>query len=695
MISPARTFLLAATVAALALGPTLHAAETAARRQGAEHHAVDLSGIDRAVKPGDDFFRYANGAWIKTAEIPADRNSFGMFANLNEASEERTVELIQGLRADAPAGSNERKIADYFASFMDEAAIEAAGLKAIEPALQRIAAVTDRTSLSAALGASLRADVDPMNNTNYHTENLFGLWVAPDFADPTRYGAYLLQGGIGLTERSNYLDETPRMNDIRAKYKAHIERVLALAGIDDAAKKAGAILELETRIARAHWTATESHDVSKANNRWKRGEFASKAPGLDWDSYFAAAGLGQQADFIVWQPSAFTGLSALVASEPVETWKAFLTFHLLDHESNFLPKAFADERFAFYGTVLNGTPQQRARAKRAVAATNNALGQAVGQFYVAKYFPPEAKAAAEKMVHNIVVAFGKRIDRLDWMTQATKAQARAKLDTLIVGVGYPDKWRDYRGLDVVRGDAAGNHMRAELFELQSREKQLGTKVDRGEWHMNPQLVNAVNLPVQNALNFPAAILQPPFFDAKAPDAANYGAIGAVIGHEISHSFDASGALFDATGKLDNWWTEADMKQFMAAGNRLAAQYDAYFPFPDTHVNGKLTLDENIADVAGINASYDAWKAATSGAGKSGAPTVDGLTGDQQFFLAFGQVWRSKMREAALRQSLLTNGHAPSEFRADTVRNLDTWYKAFAVKAGDRLYLDAKDRVRIW
>jgi putative endopeptidase len=677
-----RAFLLAATVATCAVAPLSHAAD---------HHGVDLAGIDRSVKPGDDFFRYANGAWIQSATIPPDRNSLGVFADLNEASQERTVTLIKGLRADAPSGSNERKIADYFGSFMDEAAIDAAGLKALEPGLQRIAAIGDRKALATVLGAGLRHDVDPLNNTNYHTQNLFGLWVAPDFADPTKYSPYLLQGGIGMNERTNYLSDSPRMVELRAKYKTHIANVLTLAKIGDAAKKADAILDLETKIAKAHWTAQDSHDVSKANNRWKREEFAAKAPGLDWGSYFAAANLGTQLDFIVWQPSAFTGLSALVASEPVEVWKDYLTFHLLDHESPYLPKAFADERFAFYGTAVSGTPQQRDRAKRAVVATDAALGEAVGQFYVAKYFPPEAKVAAEKMVKNIVAAFGKRIDNLDWMTPATKAQAKAKLATLYVGVGYPEKWRDYSGLEVVRGDAVGNHIRAELFELQTRLKQLGQKVDKTEWHMNPQLVNAVNLPIQNALNFPAAVLQPPFFDAKAPDAANYGGFGTTIGHEISHSFDASGALFDASGKLSNWWTDADMKQFEAASAKLAAQYDQYKPFPDAQVNGRLTLDENIADVAGLSVAYDAWKAATNGK----APTVDGLTGDQQFFLAWGQVWRSKMREAALRQSLLTNGHAPSEFRAATVRNLDAWYKAFPVKASDKLYLDSKNRVRIW
>jgi putative endopeptidase len=683
-LSRSRVLLLAASVAAVAFAaPSLEAAE---------RHGIDVAGIDRSVKPGDDFFAYANGAWRKSVEIPADRTSIGSFQSLAIQTERQVGDLLQELTTkDHPAGSNERKIADYYASFMDEAAIEAAGLKPVEAGLRRIAQVQDQKQLATVLGETLRHDVDPLNMGNFHTANLFGLWVAPDFADANRYGAYLLQGGLALPDRDNYLADTQRMKDLRVKYKAHIQRVLELGGIDDAAKKAEAILDLETKIARAHWSITDSVDVAKANNRWKRDEFAAKAPGLDWDAYFQAAGLAQQPDFVVWQPSAFTGLSALVASEALATWKDWLAFHLLEQEAGFLPKAFADEDFAFHGTAMRGTPQQRERWKRAVAVTDAAIGEAVGKLYVGRYFSPETKAAAEKMVHNIKSAFAQRIDRLDWMTPATKAKAKEKVASLVVGVGYPDKWRDFTGLEVIRGDASGNHQRARLFEYHRALSQLGQKVDRGEWHMNPQLVNAINLPVQNALNFPAAILQPPFFDAKAPDAANYGGIGTTIGHEISHSFDSSGALFGPTGKLENWWTDADSKRFEAAGDKLVTQYAAYKPFPDVNLDGQLVLDENIADLGGVAAAFDAWKNATKGK----APKVDGFTGEQQFFIAYSQLWRIKFREAAARQMLLTNAHSPGEFRSAMVRNLDDWYKAFPVKPGDRFYLAPQDRVRIW
>jgi predicted metalloendopeptidase len=403
-------------------------------------------------------------------------------------------------------------------------------------------------------------------------------------------------------------------------------------------------------------------------------------------------GTGRPKLFAIWQPSAVTGISALVASEPLETWKDYLTFHALEHSAAVLPRAFGAERFAFHGTVLAGIPQRRDRWKRAVDATSTALGDAVGQLYVEKYFPPASKARVEAMVRNIMAAFGRRIDALDWMAPATRARAKEKLAVLEVGVGYPDKWIDYAGLDIVRGDAFGNDRRAEQFELQRNLRKLGQPVDRKEWVMTPQTVNAVNLPVMNAMNFPAAMLQPPYFDPSRPVAMDYGAIGAVIGHEISHSFDDSGALFDAAGRFRNWWTDEDKAHFDASSAQLVKQYDAYRPFPDLAVNGKLTLGENIADVAGLAAAYDAYKMSLGG---QPAPVVADLSGDQQFFLSFAQSWRLKMREPALRQQILQDGHAPDEYRADTVRNLDAWYGAFDVRPGEALYLDPKDRVRVW
>ena len=653
---------------------------------------LDLSGIDRGVRPGEDFFAHANGAWLKATEIPADRAAYGVGGVVTELTNERTAALIQQMgKAHAPKGSVAQKVGDYYASYMDEAAIEAKGLSPLRATLDQIAAIKDRPALARLLGATLRADVDALNNTNFYTDNLLGLWVAQDLDEPTQYGPFLLQGGLDMPDRAYYVDPSPRMAEIRTRYRAHVARVLEIAHIPDAVAKAARIFDLERRIAEAHWSREDSSDVKKNNNHWTRADLDRAAPGLDWREYLAAAGLGDQKVFAIWQPSAVTGISALVASQPIETWKDYLAFHALEHNAVALPRALGEERFAFHGTVLAGIPQRRDHWKRAVDATSNALGDAVGQLYVEKYFPPASKARVEAMVRNIMAAFGRRIDALDWMAPATKARAKEKLAVLEVGVGYPDKWIDYSGLDIVRGDLFGNDQRAEQFELRRNLRKLGQPVDRKEWVMTPQTVNAVNLPVMNAMNFPAAMLQPPYFDPSRPVAMDYGAIGAVIGHEISHSFDDSGALFDAAGRFRNWWTDEDKAHFDASSAQLVKQYDAYRPFPDLAVNGKLTLGENIADVAGLAAAYDAYKMSLGG---QPAP-VAGLSGDQQFFLSFAQSWRLKMREPALRQQVLQDGHAPDEYRADTVRNLDPWYAAFDVRPGEALYLDPKDRVRVW
>jgi putative endopeptidase len=670
---------------------TLAAAVAGAATPAPSRHGLDLAGIDRSVAPGDDFFRYANGAWVKATEIPPDRSSYGPAEQLAELTAERTAELVRNTAA-APAGSEARKIGDYYASFMDEAGIEKQGLEPLQPALRRIDAIKDRAQLAQALGATLRADVDVLNNTNLQTPNLLGLWVAQDLDDPARYVPFLLQGGLGMPDRDYYLNPSQNMADIRAKYQAHIAGMLALAHVADAQGKAARIFDLERRMAQVHWSRAQSEEVLKGNNHWARKDFAVRAPGLDWEAFLGAAGLARQQQFVVWQPSALTGLSALTASEALETWKDYLRFHALEANAAYLPQAFVEEHFAFNGRVLSGTPQLRPRWKRAMADTNNALGEAVGKLYVQRYFPPAEKARAEAMVRNLLAAFAVRIDRLGWMAPETRAKAKAKLATLKVGVGYPDKWRDYSGLKVVRGDAFGNAQRAELFEYQRNLAKFGTAVDRSEWVMNPQLVNAVNLPAMNALNFPAAILQPPYFDPNRDPVMDYGATGATIGHEISHSFDDQGALFDAGGRLNNWWTKRDFAHFEAAGARLVAQFDAYRPFPDIAVNGKQTLSENIADVAGLSVAHDAWRLTLAG---KPAPAAAGFSAEQLFFLSFAQSWRQKIREPALRQRIVTDGHAPAEYRADTVRNLDPWYDAFGVKPGQQLYLAPADRVRVW
>jgi putative endopeptidase len=656
-------------------------------------HGISVANMDRTVKPGDNFYEYANGDWLKRTEIPPDRAAVGIFSILDDQSNKNTAALIAEIaKSNPPAGSGARKVADLYNSYMDEAGIEAKGLTPLRPHLDAMAAIRDKRELAHALGETLRADVDPLNNTNFHTANLFGLWVAPGFNESEHYAAYLLQGGLELPDREYYLGDGEQMRTIRAQYQTHVAAMLKLAGFADTDARAGRIIELEHDIAKTHRSLAENEDIHKANNTWKQPDFASKAPGLDWAEYFRGAGISKQASFIVWQPEAFTGESALVASAPLDTWKDWLAYHVIEVYSRFLPKALADEHFSFFGKTLNGTPEQEPRWKRGVFFVNDQLGDAVGQLYAQRYFSPEAKAAARAMVDHLIAAYHKRLASLTWMDPATKAEADAKLSALYVGVGYPETWHDYSSYEVKPDDIFGNMWRGELSEYRREVARLGKAIDRKEWSMTPQTVNAVNLPLQNALNFPAAILQPPFFDPLAPAAANYGAIGAVIGHEISHTFDAEGSAFDAKGRVRNWWTAADMAHFQAATAKLAAQYDTYKPFPDLSVNGKQTIDEDIADLAGISDAYDGYQASLEGKPE---PIVNGFSGDQQFFIAFGQAWGEKGREAALRQQVMTDPHAPPEYRADTVRNVDAWYAAFDVKPGEKLYLAQPERVRIW
>jgi putative endopeptidase len=682
----------AAVLAALAWATlTLVACEKP--QQPATAASIDTAGMDRSVQPGDNFFEYANGTWVKTTPIPPDLSAYGSFTILAELTDRRVADLIQETaKADNPAGSDARKIGDFYSTFLDQAAIDSAGLAPLQPTLDSIAAVRNRTDLARMLGANLRADVDPLNATNFFTENLFGLWIAQDFDDPTQYVPYLLQGGLGMPDRSYYVDSSASMTVVRTKYRQHVAAMLTLAGISNADARADRIVALETRMARAHWTRQESGDLLRNNTHWSRADFASKAPGLDWGAFFAAAGLAAPQTFVLWQSTAITGLSALTASEPLDAWKDWLTYHAIQSRHAVLPSAFGAESFAFNGVVLSGAQEAPARWKTAVTATNAALGFAVGKLYAERYFPASDKARAEEMVANLMAAFRDRIDHLEWMAPSTKAEAKAKLAVLKVGIGYPDVWPSYADLQVVAGDAYGNTERASLFRLHRSLARLGQPVDRGEWVMTPQTVNAVNMPAMNAMNFPAAILQAPFFDAARPASLNYGGMGAVIGHEISHSFDNMGALFDSQGRLRNWWTPEDLKHFEASSAQLARQYDAYRPFPDLAVNGQQTLSENIADLAGLTAAYDAYHLSLGG---KRAPKIEGFTEDQQFFLSFGQIWRVKFREPALRRRVLTDGHAPGEYRSFTVRNLDAWYQPFDVVSGQALYLAPADRVRIW
>ncbi|MBC3766141.1 M13 family metallopeptidase [Neptunicella marina] len=654
---------------------------------------IDKSAMDTSVKPGDDFYSYANGNWMETTEIPSDRSSTGSFLVAFESTEKHNKDLLNELlKTTHPVDSDDAKIVDFYRAYVNVDAINQAGMQPVQDTLAKYTAIGDKQQLSKVLGGNVRADVDPLNATNFFTENLFGIFVTQGLATPGEVLPYVLQGGLGLPEREYYLSDDPKMQEIRSEYKKYIVTLLTEAGIEDANAKAVRIFNLENKIAQAHVSRERSEDFSKSADIWNRSDFDSKAPGIDWNEFFNAAQLGEQQRFDAYHAPAITGLSALVASESLESWKDWLIFHEINSHASALPSAIDNAHFAFYGTTLRGTPQQRTREKRAQAALDVYLGDAVGEAYVKKYFPASAKAKVSDMVDNIIHAFHDRVAKIDWMAESTKQEALKKVDSIVVGVGYPDHWRDYSQFNVTDNNAYANMVEGEKAEYTHQLAKIGQPQDKGEWWMNAQIVNAVNLPVQNALNFPAGILQRPFFVANADDAYNYGAIGAVIGHEISHSFDNNGAAFDSTGAMRNWWTDEDFKHFAEQGDALANQFDQYAPFPDLHVNGKLTLGENIADVAGLAAAYDAYRASLGG---KEAPVIDGFTGDQRFFIGFAQTWATKMRDKAMRARIATDGHAPGNYRALTVRNIDAWYKAFNVKPGDKLYLAPEQRVKIW
>jgi len=648
--------------------------------------------MDTSVKPGDDFYAYANGGWMRANEIPADRSNIGGFWIADQQTEKNLAELIAELEQSEPeAGTDAARVKAFYDAFLDTATIDRLGMQPIQTDLRRISQISDKAGLARVLGSNLRADVDPLNATDMTTENLFGVFVSQALAEQ-EVMPYLLQGGLGMPEREYYLATDATMRGHQAAYRKYIEDMLEAAGVDNAAERAQRVWDLEVKIARAHATREESDDWSRAKEIWTADQFAEKAPGLDWPAFFDAAQLGDQEKFNAFHAGSIPKLAALVGSEPLESWKDWLTFHQINKNAAVLPTKIDNLYFAFNGTQLTGQEANRPREKRAISAVNAYLGDALGKLYVEKYFPASSKAAIEGMVDNIKAAFSRRIDALDWMADETKREAKAKVESMAVGVGYPDTWTDYSDLEIEPGTAYANKQAAELLRYRQQLAKIGKPLDKGEWWMNAQLVNAVNLPVQNGLNFPAGILQRPFFDPNADPAFNYGAIGGVIGHEVSHSFDDAGSAFDSTGLMRNWWKEADLNVFKQKSKALSDQYGTYEALPGLNVNGNLTLGENIADVAGLQAAYDAYHASLNG---EEAPVIDGFTGDQRFFIAYAQAWASKYRDEALRQRVLTDGHAPGHFRALTVRNLDAWYDAFGVKEGDKLYLAPDKRVRIW
>ena len=648
-------------------------------------YGFDTAGMDASVRPGNDYYAHANGTWAKNTAIPADRSNYGMFTVLDDLSRERVRAIIEEMAAGTSTDADARKIGTLYATFMDEAAIEKAGLAPVKPMLDRIAAATTPADIAALMGRM----------TVLSSNNPFPFYVAQDEKKPEDYIATFVQYGLGLPDRDYYLEDNPAFKEAREKYKAHIARMLAFTGVSagDAATKAAAIYALEESMARAHWSQIESRDRNKTYNKWTLADFQAKAPGVDWPTYMKAVGLDKANAYIVSQPSAFTGMAAVLAKTPLPVVKDYLTYHYLSGSADFLPKAVVEEDFDFNGRVLSGTPELKPRWKRGGDFVEMAMGEAVGRIYVQRHFPPEAKAAADKLVKNILLAYEKRIDGLAWMSPETKKRAHAKLAKFTPKIGYPDKWRDYAKLEVVAGDALGNAERAATFEHNRNIAKLGQPIDRGEWFMTPYTINAYYNPQMNEIVFPAAILQPPFFDPNADDAVNYGGIGAVIGHEISHGFDDQGAKSDGDGLLTDWWTPEDKAKFEALGDKLSAQYDAYCPFDKACVKGKLTLGENIGDLGGLTVAHEAYLLSLGG---KPSPVIDGKSGDQRFFEGWAQVWRRNYREPELRKRLVTDPHSPSQYRTNgIVRNMDQWYAAYGIKPGDALYLKPEDRVKIW
>jgi len=636
----------------------------------------DTSGMDTTVLPGNNFYQFANGTWAKNTPIPPDRSNYGMFTMLDDLSKERTREIIEAQASDA--GS---KIGAAYGSFMDEAAIEAKGLAPFEPWLNQVRGLSSRSDYEELLARAERMGI----------AGPFGMFVGVDDKQNTQYALTLFQGGIGMPDRDYYLSDDPKIAETRAKYLQHLENVLTLAGEANAAARAKAILDFETKIAKVHWTQVESRDATKTYNKMTVAELEKSAPGFDFSQYLTGSGI-TDSSIIVAQPSAIRGIAALVGKAPVSVLRDQLLIRSLDEYSAVLPSAFDKETFAFYGTALSGTPQQQDRWKRAVDFTTGALTDEVSKLYVAKYFPPATKAAADELVRNVVAAMGRRIDALTWMAPETKARAQAKLANFTTKIGYPSQWRDYSGLQITRDDPLGNAIRSAEFEHEYAVGKLGGPVRRWEWGMTPMTVNAYANFGMSEIVFPAAILQPPFFDPNADPAINYGGIGAVIGHEISHHFDDQGSKYNEQGLLADWWTARDLEAFKSATQKLVDQYNAYEPLPGMRIKGEFTLGENIGDLAGLTVAYDAWKHALGG---QESPVIDGYTGDQRFYLGWAQIWRRNYREANLRQRLITDPHSPSEYRVAIVRNLDPWYPAFNVQPGQTLYLPPEQRVRVW
>jgi putative endopeptidase len=642
---------------------------------------LDMSAAKPEVKAGDDFFAHANGKWYDTFVIPEDRASYGIFTTLDELSQQRVREIIEQAAAGRPAqGSPEQKIGDYYASYMDEAAIEAGGLAPIQGELDRIKAAKSKKDIAVLFGAP-------------GFQSTFGAGISPDLKNPDIYTVGIGQSGLGLPDRDFYLKDDPQLKQVRVKYEAYIAQMLELGGVTGAKVKARNIMAFETAVARASWSIEKRRDVDANYNPRTIDQLVKYAPGFEWHAFLESSELGSRKDLILGELTAIRDISRIFSQTPIGTLKDYLTFHHLNGNAPVLPKRFDDARFAFYGVALRGQPKQRERWKRAVDNVNGALGEQVAQVYVSRYFPPQSKAKMQELVGNLLSSLGERIDALAWMTPETKKRAHEKLATFVRKIGYPDTWKDYSALEIRRGDPVGNARRAAKWDWDRQLARLNKPVDRSEWLLMPQEINAYYNPQNNEIVFPAAILEPPFFDPNADAAVNYGAIGAVIGHEIGHGFDDQGRKFGPDGSLKDWWSAQDAKEFTTRTDKLVKQFSGFEALPGLFVNGASTLGENIGDLGGLNMAYNAYRISLKG---QEPPVIDGLTGDQRFFLSWAQVWRAKYRDGVMREQLLSDVHSPAYFRVNgTVRNMDAWYKAFGVQPGDKLYLAPAERVSIW
>ncbi|MGQ0618947.1 MAG: M13 family metallopeptidase [Panacagrimonas sp.] len=652
-------------------------------RAAAAGAGIERANFDPAVRPQDDLYRAVNGNWLSRAQIPADKSNFGAFTELGDAAEKQVRGIIEEQMANATAIGEARKIADFYAAFMDEAHIETLGLAPIQPELAAVDALSERKALTTLMARLAHSGVSIPLLPNIHQ----------DARDATRYVADFSQSGLSLPNRDFYLIDDDKFRGFRAALLKHIERMMTLAGLPEPAAAARTILALETRIATLQWDKVELRDPVKRYNPYPTTKLPELARALEWPAFLGELGLGALGSVIVSQPSYVTGLGRLIDGEPLESWKTYLRWQVLDARAPLLGKTLVDENFAFYGAVLNGIAENRPRWKRGVEAVEGALGDAVGKLYVERHFPADNKARMDVLVQNLIRAYGSAIDQLEWMSADTKKAAQEKLAKFRYKIGYPSRWRDYSKLEVRPGDLVGNMRRAFEFEVARDLAKLGGPIDREEWFMNPQTVNAYYNPEMNEIVFPAAILQPPFFDARADDAVNYGAIGAVIGHEISHGFDDKGSQYDGDGNLRMWWKAEDRAKFDALGTRLAAQYDRYEPVKGYTVNGKFTLGENIADLGGLTIAHRAWKLSL---GDQPAQVIDGLSGEQRFFMGWSQAWRRLYREENLLNRLKTDPHSPSEYRCNgVVTNLNEFHAAFGLEQTDRLYLAPEVRIKIW